>query len=67
LWADEQWMSRFAGTMKPKKGIPDCVGRYDCDDLKRVRVDVDHIIIRLGTTLYGSTLKSVPRSKQMIG
>jgi uncharacterized damage-inducible protein DinB len=45
LWADELWMSRFAATPKPKEGIPGSVDRYDWDDLTRVRVDFDHVII----------------------
>ena len=47
LWADQIWMSRFAGTPKPKApGIPESVGMYESwDDLKRERTAFDQVIL----------------------
>src|SRR5262245_22987629 len=46
LWADRQWMSRFAGTPKPEGGIPGSVTLYpDWEGLKRERVAFDGVII----------------------
>lgn len=47
LWADQLWMSRFAGTPRPKApGIPESVGMYESwDDLKRERQAFDRGII----------------------
>lgn len=46
LWGDQIWMSRFAGTPKPKAGsIPDSVSMYESwDDLERERWAFDAII-----------------------
>jgi uncharacterized damage-inducible protein DinB len=46
LWGDQIWMSRFAGTPKPKAGgIPDSVAMYESwDDLKRERWAFDAVI-----------------------
>jgi uncharacterized damage-inducible protein DinB len=42
LWADEMWMSRFAGTPRPAGGIPESTSlRADWDELKRDRARVD--------------------------
>ncbi len=47
LWGDQIWMSRFAGTPKPKAaGIPDSVAMYDSwEELKRERAAFDAVII----------------------
>ncbi len=47
LWGDQMWMSRFAGTPKPKApGIPDSLGMYaDWADLVRERQAFDQVII----------------------
>jgi uncharacterized damage-inducible protein DinB len=47
LWGDQIWMSRFAGTPKPKAaGIPDSVSMYESwDDLKRERGAFDQVIL----------------------
>ena len=47
LWADQIWMSRFAGTPRPKApGIPESVAMYESwDDLKRERRAFDRVII----------------------
>ena len=47
LFGDQIWMSRFAGTPKPKAaGIPDSVGMYESwDDLKRERAAFDEVIL----------------------
>jgi uncharacterized damage-inducible protein DinB len=46
LWGDQIWLSRFAGTPKPKAaGIPDSVSMYESwDDLKRERWAFDEVI-----------------------
>lgn len=47
LWGDQIWMSRFAGTPKPKApGIPGSTEMFEgWDDLKRERVAFDQVII----------------------
>src|SRR6185503_434260 len=47
LYGDQIWMSRLAGTPKPKvSSIPDSVGMYEAwDDLKRERTAFDQVII----------------------
>jgi uncharacterized damage-inducible protein DinB len=47
LWGDQVWMSRFAGTPKPKApGIPESVAMYESwDDLKRERRAFDEVIV----------------------
>jgi uncharacterized damage-inducible protein DinB len=62
LWADQIWMSRFAGTPMPKAaGIPDSVSMYESwDDLKRERWAFDEVIAdwagRLDTAWLGENL-----------
>jgi uncharacterized damage-inducible protein DinB len=46
LWGDQIWMSRFAGTPKPRGGIAQSVSLYaDWDSLKSARADFDRTII----------------------
>ena len=47
LWADQIWMSRFAGTPRPRApGIPESVGMIESwDDLKRERAAFDRAIL----------------------
>ncbi len=47
LWGDQMWMSRFAGTPKPKAaGIPDSPAMVErWEDLKRERAAFDEVII----------------------
>jgi uncharacterized damage-inducible protein DinB len=47
LYGDQAWMSRFAGTPKPKvMTIPESVAMYDAwDELKRERVAFDGVIL----------------------
>jgi len=47
LWGDQFWMSRFAGTPKPRApGIPESVAMFaSWDDLKRERRAFDQVII----------------------
>jgi uncharacterized damage-inducible protein DinB len=47
LWGDQMWMSRFAGTPKPKApGIPGSVAMYESwEDLKRERQAFDQVIV----------------------
>jgi uncharacterized damage-inducible protein DinB len=47
LFGDQIWMSRFAGTPRPKApGIPESVAMYESwDDLKRERQAFDRVII----------------------
>ena len=47
LWGDQIWMSRFAGTPKPKAaGIPDSVSMFErWDDLERERQAFDRAMI----------------------
>ena len=50
LWADQMWMSRFAGTPRPKAdGIPNSLDMYESwDDLKRERAALRRGHHRLG-------------------
>jgi uncharacterized damage-inducible protein DinB len=47
LWGDQAWMSRFAGTPKPRvPSIPESVGMHEAwDELKRERVAFDGVIV----------------------
>jgi uncharacterized damage-inducible protein DinB len=47
LYGDQIWMSRFAGTPRPKApGIPESVAMYDSwEDLKRERAAFDEVIV----------------------
>src|SRR5262249_25957356 len=47
LWADQTWMTRLAGTPKPKVGsIPESVGMFESwEDLKRERQAFDQVIV----------------------
>lgn len=47
LWGDQTWMSRFAGTPKPKvANIPESVGMYDSwEELKHERVAFDQVVV----------------------
>lgn len=47
LWGDQMWMSRFAGTPKPKApGIPGSTDMLEVwDDLKRERMMFDGVIV----------------------
>jgi uncharacterized damage-inducible protein DinB len=47
LWADQIWMSRFAGTPRPKApGIPDSLAMFEAwDELKCEREAFDEVII----------------------
>jgi len=47
LWGDQIWMSRFAGTPRPKAaGIPESPAMFErWDDLKRERAAFDEIMI----------------------
>jgi uncharacterized damage-inducible protein DinB len=53
LWADQIWMSRFAGTPRPKvPGIPESVTMFDgWDELKRERAAFDETIIAWAANL----------------
>ena len=53
LWGDQIWMSRFAGTPRPKAaGIPDSPRMVeDWDDLKRQRTAFDEVIIEWASKL----------------
>ena len=52
LWADQMWMSRFAGTPKPAAGIPESISVHEAwDDLKRVRAETDFRIVRWAENL----------------
>jgi uncharacterized damage-inducible protein DinB len=52
LWADQLWMSRFAGTPKPVGGIPQSVSIRDSwDELKRDRTEFDATILRWAESL----------------
>lgn len=45
LWADEMWMSRFAGTPKPQASLPQSVNlRERWDELERDRKSFDKVI-----------------------
>lgn len=47
LFGDQIWLSRFAGTPRPKAaGIPDSVSMYErWEDLKRERATFDEVIV----------------------
>jgi uncharacterized damage-inducible protein DinB len=47
LWADQMWMSRFAGTPRPKAaGIPDSPAMVErWEDLERERAAFDEVIV----------------------
>jgi uncharacterized damage-inducible protein DinB len=47
LWGDQMWMSRFAGTPKPRvPSIPESVGMFESwDELKRERTAFDEVIL----------------------
>ena len=47
LWGDQIWMSRFAGTPRPKAaGIPNSIAMFErWEDLKRERAAFDEVII----------------------
>jgi uncharacterized damage-inducible protein DinB len=47
VWGDQIWMSRFAGTPRPKAaGIPDSIAMYESwDDLKHERAVFDEVMI----------------------
>jgi uncharacterized damage-inducible protein DinB len=47
LWGDQIWMSRLAGTPKPKAaGIPDSVSMFEAwDELKRERQTFDQVMV----------------------
>ena len=80
LWGDQMWMSRFAGTPKPKAaGIPESVSMYESwDDLKRERLAFDGVILdwaeRLGpawlegdlTWFSGALGREVTRPKWLL-
>jgi uncharacterized damage-inducible protein DinB len=52
LWGDQIWMSRFAGTAKPKGGIAESVSLYgDWEMLKSARADFDRTIIDWADTV----------------
>jgi uncharacterized damage-inducible protein DinB len=53
LWGDQIWMSRFAGTPKPKaEGIPNSVSMYESwDELKRERQAFDQVILDWASTV----------------
>lgn len=59
LWADQMWMSRFAGTPKPKApGIPGSIAMYETwDDLKREREAFDQVISAWADTLEPTWLE----------
>lgn len=59
LWADQMWMSRFAGTPKPKAaGIPDSVAMFESwDELKRERAAFDQVIFDWAKVLDGAWLE----------
>ncbi|MBV8850491.1 MAG: DinB family protein [Methylobacteriaceae bacterium] len=57
LWADEIWMARFWGTMRPKGGIAESTSlRADWDELKRDRVAFDTRIVAWADTLDDAVL-----------
>ena len=58
LWGDRIWMSRLAGTAKPKGGIPQSVSLYDdWDDLKRERAAFDTVIVDWADRLEDASLE----------
>jgi len=60
LWGDQIWMSRFAGTAKPKApGIPESVAMYESwDELKRERQAFDRVIVDWAERLDPAWLES---------
>ncbi len=60
LWADQMWLSRFAGTPTPKaKSIKDSVGQYDSwAELKAARAAFDETIIDWTNRLDQAALDS---------
>lgn len=57
LWADEMWMSRFAGTPRPAGGIPESTSlRARWDDLKSDRAGFDARIIAWAENLDEAAL-----------
>jgi uncharacterized damage-inducible protein DinB len=58
LWADQIWMSRFAGTPRPQGGIPESVSLFpDWDGLKRERAAFDETIVGWAEKLERSWLE----------
>jgi uncharacterized damage-inducible protein DinB len=59
LWGDQMWMSRFAGTPRPKAaGIPESVAMVETwDDLKRQRQTFDREIIDWANRLDAAWLE----------
>jgi uncharacterized damage-inducible protein DinB len=60
LWADQIWMSRFAGTPRPKAaGIPDSPAMVErWEDLERERAAFDEIIVGWAEKLDPQWLES---------
>jgi uncharacterized damage-inducible protein DinB len=58
LWADQVWLSRLAGSPKPKVGsIPESVGMFErWEDLKRERQAFDRVIVDWAERLDASGL-----------
>jgi uncharacterized damage-inducible protein DinB len=58
LWGDQIWMSRFAGTPRPKGSIPESVAQFEAwDDLARERAAFDQVIIDWAAALDPSWLE----------
>ena len=59
LWADQQWMTRFANTPPPAVGsIPESVGQHaDFADLERERVAFDQVLIDWANGMEASWLE----------
>ena len=59
LWADQIWMSRFAGTPRPRAaGIPDSPAMIEAwDDLKRERAAFDQVMIDWAARLDANWLE----------
>jgi uncharacterized damage-inducible protein DinB len=59
LWADQTWMSRLAGTPKPRlQSIPESVSLYESwDDLKRERAAFDQMMIDWAAGLDPASLE----------
>ncbi len=57
-WGDQMWISRFAGTPKPKvPGIPGSDAMFEnWEDLERERLAFDQLIIDWATELHSSWL-----------
>ena len=79
LWADQMWLSRFAGTERPAGGIPDSVRLHaDWEDLKRDRARFDTVILTWAegldpawlegdlTWFSGATKRDVTRPKSVL-